>query len=72
VTYAALGDRRWALPVALLLATPVFVGAPSLIILAAGPRLLDRRTRTITQVMASVHCGAGAVTGYDLTEPSGR
>ena len=39
VVGAALADRRWMLPVALLVATPVFAGTASLTILAALPRL---------------------------------
>jgi hypothetical protein len=37
--YAAKTDRAWLLPVALLIATPVFAGGPSFAILAAIPRL---------------------------------
>lgn len=40
VVVAALKGQRWMLPFALLMATPVFAGAPSLTILAALPRLL--------------------------------
>ncbi|WP_256795758.1 glycosyltransferase family 87 protein [Terrabacter sp. Ter38] len=41
VLLAARKGQRWPMPVALLVATPVFVGAPSLTILAAVPRLLS-------------------------------
>lgn len=40
VVFAAKTDRRWLVPVALLVCTPVFAGSPSLTILAAIPRLL--------------------------------
>lgn len=40
VVWAARSHRAWLLPVALLVATPVFAGSPSLTILAAIPRLL--------------------------------
>jgi len=43
VVGAALADKRWMLPIALLVATPVFAGAPSLTILAALPRLRGSR-----------------------------
>lgn len=39
VVVAARTDRRWLLPFALLMATPVLAGSPSLTILAALPRL---------------------------------
>ncbi|MGO4604087.1 glycosyltransferase family 87 protein [Terrabacter sp. 2YAF2] len=40
VVIAARKGQRWPVAVALLLATPVFAGAPSLTILAAIPRLM--------------------------------
>ncbi|GAA1992144.1 hypothetical protein GCM10009817_37870 [Terrabacter lapilli] len=45
VICAALAGRRWMVPFALLVATPVFAGAPSLTILAAVPRLVTLRDR---------------------------
>jgi hypothetical protein len=43
VAVAARTDRKWLLPFALLVATPVFSGSPSLTILAALPRLTSNR-----------------------------
>lgn len=72
VVWAALRGHRWALPVALLIATPVFAGAPSLTILAAVPRLLNHHTRRTDEAAPRAQADPGPPAKGRVTERQGR